>query len=286
MVLLDILAKSQPFDKLRARKPKAKSQLVVAHFNHGIRSDSGKDEYLVLKTAKKYNLTVEVGYGHLGAGTSEEKARKARYNFLYSVKEKYQANFIITAHHQNDLLETAALNILRGTGRRGLSAISDNPDVLRPLLGVPKTEIVKYANQNKLKWREDRTNEDDRYLRNYLRNHILNNLTDVQRDKLLKYIDNVAKVSEPANTIIATISHNIKPDKKIDRLKFITLPPEVANELIIYWLVAQKFRGYDKKLVERLCMAIKTALPGTHHNVNANFELMVDKKFAWFNRLA
>lgn len=276
MALLHILAKRQ--------EPKAKSQLVVAHFNHGIRPESGLDEQLVQKMALNYGLPVEVGYGYLGAGASEEKARKARYSFLYKIKKKHQADFIVTAHHQDDLLETAILNILRGTGRRGLSAISDNKEVLRPLLAYPKSEIIKYAQLNKLKWREDSTNQDDRYLRNYLRNNIISSLTVVQKKELLKNIEKVAKTNKLTKPIIATISHYIEPNKKIDRQKFTALPPEIANELVVYWLIAEKYRHYDKKLINRLCIALKTAQPETRQDVTTDLKLIIEKKFAWFSR--
>src|SRR5438105_4926788 len=96
MVLLHHLANSQ---KLIANsKNKSSShqlpangyELIVAHFNHGIRPDSSKDEQLVKKTAKKYNLPFETGYGKLGPNASEEQARKTRYKFLNKVKKKYQ----------------------------------------------------------------------------------------------------------------------------------------------------------------------------------------------------
>jgi len=291
MVLLHLLAQKQK-QETRNKKQEKKNQfqvsssqlrLVVAHFNHGIRRESGLDEKFVQKTAKEYSLPIEVGYGHLGAGASEEIARKARYNFLFKIKEKHQANFIITAHHQDDLLETAILNLLRGTGRRGLSAISDNPKVLRPMLSVPKTVIVQYAKAHRLKWREDTTNKNDQYLRNYIRFNITNNLTVDQKQELLKNINIVAKNNKQANTIIAMISHNIKNGTRIDRQKFTTLPAEVANELIIFWLIAENFRAYNKKMVNRLSIATKTALPNTHHHVADGLELVIGKKFAWFN---
>src|SRR3989338_6989044 len=106
------------------------------------------------KTAQKYGLPFEVGHGRLGKAASEETARQARYEFLDKVKRKYKADAIITAHHQDDLIETAFLNILRGTGRKGLSSIV-NPKIRRPILNVPKAEILAYAKQHHLKWYED-----------------------------------------------------------------------------------------------------------------------------------
>src|SRR5665213_4424111 len=88
MALLDMLAK----------KPGV--NLVVAHFNHGIRGDSGHDEKLVKQAAAAYGLIFELGAARLGKGASEAAAREARYDFLNRVMKKHQADAIISAHHQ------------------------------------------------------------------------------------------------------------------------------------------------------------------------------------------
>lgn len=140
--------------------------LVVAHFDHGIREESFEDEAFVRALAKKYNLPYETRRANLGAGASEEKARNSRYEFLNNVAKKYQAQ-IVTAHHADDLVETVAINLSRGTGWRGL-AVFDSA-VHRPLLSCTKQELVNYAQARGLDWREDRTNQDEKYLRNRLR---------------------------------------------------------------------------------------------------------------------
>jgi len=128
-------------------------ELVVAHFNHGIRDDSHEDEQLVAQVARQYGLQFEVGHGHLGPRTSEDKARQARYGFLREVKDKYQAEAIITAHHQDDLLETVVINLLRGTGARGLHPLRARVDLIRPLLAVSRKQIIDYAKKHHIKWR-------------------------------------------------------------------------------------------------------------------------------------
>lgn len=269
MVLLDLLRKKQGVE------------LVVAHFNHGIRPDASKDEKLVASIAKKHNLKYVHGLASLRPGTSEAQARAARYAFLQEVKKVNNADYIVTAHHQDDLIETAALNILRGSGRRGITSIADNIGIKRPLLNIPKAEIIKYAKSNKLKWREDSTNQEDIYLRNYLRKHILGKLSYSQRASMLKNIDKVAKTNKELNVIIATLSHDIINNGLIDRHKFIMLPPEIANELVVYWLRQQSL-AYDKKLVKRLSLSIKTAKAGTSVVVSNRVRLEFDRSTALF----
>ena len=263
MALLDLLVKQAKSLQLRAKSSTSSIELVVAHFNHGIRPDSPSDEKLVVDAAQKYNLPIEVGYGALGKNTSEEKARYARYAFLEAVKKKYGAKAIITAHHQDDLIETAFINIIRGTGRQGLSSIRSRK-ILRPLLGYTKEEILKYAKQNSLKWHEDRSNEDTRYLRNYIRQMVMPRLGDVKRTEILSNLDKVAKLNTTINEEIATLSQNMKV---LDRHLFTTLPTSVSNELLAGWLRRNDLRDFDQKTINRVSVAIKTAQPGTKHEI-------------------
>lgn len=265
MALLDILAK------------KPGLELIVAHFNHGIRADSAKDEQLVRKTAQKYGLAFEVGHGHLGKKASEETARQVRYEFLNKLKGRYKAKAVITAHHQDDLIETAFLNILRGTGRKGLSSIL-SPSIVRPLLNIPKAEILKYAKVHKIQWREDVTNLETRYLRNYIRQHLMSTLSDKQRQAILDNIDKIAKLNKSIEQDIATISHVHL--KELDRQQFIMLPSEISEELLAWWLRSSQLRDFDRKSIKRLSTVIKTAPAGSVHDVLGGHRLKLTSKTA------
>jgi tRNA(Ile)-lysidine synthase len=265
---------------LLAKRPGVK--LIVAHFNHGIRPDAHLDEELVAKQARQLKLPFEVGYGDLGAEASEESARGARYTFLEAVKVKHQAKTVVIAHHQDDMVETALLNVLRGTNRKGLSAISDNKKIWRPLLGVTKAEILKYAKNNKLRWREDKTNADTDYLRNYLRLRVLQRLTRKQREELVNNLDKVAKINKLIDKDIATLSHSIYLNEKINRLLFTNLPTEISSELLTYWLRTKQAGEFDKVTVNRLNLAVKTAQPNTEHSIKGRNYLMMGSDSARF----
>ncbi len=109
-----------------------------------------------------------------------------RYDFLEEVRRHYNAQAIITAHHQDDVIETALLNLLRGTGRKGLSSLRSSDTIIRPLLAIPKQVIREYAETNTIEWHEDSTNKDDRYLRNFVRHQMVPRLTVSQKEYLLK----------------------------------------------------------------------------------------------------
>lgn len=168
-VLLDMFAKNVDQD------------LIVAHFDHGIRSDSASDAEFVADLAKKYNLPFETKREELGKKASEELARTRRYKFLREVAKKHGAR-IITAQHADDVIETVVINLIRGTGWRGLAGMDS--DIIRPLVNLTKQEILDYANKNQLDWVEDETNLTDNYLRNRVRKYLKDLGDDAKRQVL------------------------------------------------------------------------------------------------------
>lgn len=259
-------------------------ELVVAHYNHGIRANSGEDEDFVAAAAGKLGLPYEAGRGRLGAGASEERARDARYEFLERVRAKHGAAAVITAHHQDDLIETAFINLLRGTGRRGLTAIASNPRILRPLLGYSKKEIVEYALKNNLEWREDPTNRQTDYLRNYLRQKIITKMDMTAREQILHNLNSAIKLDESINGELDAFAGGVMINNEINRSRFSALPVEIGNELLMRWLRELGLRDFDKRMIGRLNTAIRTAKSGTTHPVKKNLNLKISQKTADFMR--
>jgi tRNA(Ile)-lysidine synthase len=180
-----------------ARRPGLK--LTVAHYDHGIRPDSAEDRRHVQYFARAHGLPFVYETGQLGSDASEATARRARYDFLHRVRQASGAGAVITAHHQDDLLETIILNLLRGTGRRGLSSLKSTDVVKRPLLHLPKNELLRYAAEQGLVWREDSTNADPRYLRNYIRHNILPRFAASDREALLAISRRIKPANRPRN---------------------------------------------------------------------------------------
>ena len=147
--------------------------IVVAHFNHGTRTSADLDEQFVFSRCKELKVPFETMKIMLGEGVSEELARQKRYDFLYHVANKYSGD-IYTAHHLDDLIESIAINLIRGTGWRGLTPFSDNR-IHRPFIerGFYKTDILRFAAENMVLFREDPTNATDDYLRNRVRSKLL-----------------------------------------------------------------------------------------------------------------
>ncbi len=174
MVLLDMVATNyHGFREKYLSGAQFPADFIVAHYDHGIRGKvSAEDAEFVRQQCRNYGVVVQCGYGKLTAATGEAVARQCRYDFFRRVAEAIARDdepvYLVTAHHQDDLLETIALNIVRGTGWRGLVPMNQ-PRVIRPLLDIAKAELVSYAIEHGLAWREDQTNDNPRYLRNRLR---------------------------------------------------------------------------------------------------------------------
>jgi len=270
MALLDLLAK------------KPDLELVVAHFDHGIRPESGQDAQFVEEATKSYGLPFEIAHATLGPKASEAAAREARYAFLEEIRVKHGAKAIITAHHQDDMVETAVINILRGTGSRGLVSIQSNPKVKRPLLGVKKAQILNYAGESHLKWREDATNQQEKYLRNYIRRRVVPKLGVEGRRQLIKNIDKVAEINAISSDIIATLSHQLLKDDKIERQTYASLPTAVSRELLTEWLRQRDLRNFDRRLIERVDTAIRTSADGRLVNIARSLKLYMTPETATF----
>ena len=112
--------------------------------------------------AKDYKLSTQVA------------ARELRYSWFYELLEEKDFDYILTAHHADDNLETFIINLSRGTGLDGLSGIPEQNDkIIRPLLPFSREEILKYAEENKIDWREDSSNTSNKYLRNKIRHDLV-----------------------------------------------------------------------------------------------------------------
>jgi len=254
-----------------------KLELIVAHFDHGIRPDSAKDRRFVERLAKKYGLPFVYGEGKLGAKASEAVARKARYDFLRKVQKERHAEAIITAHHQDDMLETAILNLLRGTHRRGLSSLRSTKDIKRPLLDFPKAELITYAKTHHLDWREDSTNSDEIYLRNYIRRQILPKFSSTDRHRFLEILGSAKYTNEAADGIVARMLKT-QSAYTLDRLWFEQLPHAVAKDIMIAWLNQAGVQGIDRKLLETLVIAAKTLSAGKQRDINTIYILEIKEK--------
>lgn len=179
IVMLDV------FNKLKKRH---NLNLFVLHYNYKWRKESYLDAKLVERYCKKYGI--DFLYKETGGKVikNEEIARNQRYKFFKQESKKNDLDYICTAHHLDDQVETILFRLARGTGTNGLLPVKEMFDLLgktkvfRPFLYLTKEQIYDYAINNRLLFIEDKTNLDTKYKRNLIRKKIIPILKEINKD--------------------------------------------------------------------------------------------------------
>lgn len=155
--------------------------LSLAHCNFQLRGeDSDQDQYFVEELAEDQELPIytirfeTAEYSKRTRKSIQVSARELRYAWFDELKLEYGFDYLVTAHHLDDSLETFMINLSRGTGIKGLLGIpAKQAWIRRPLLQFTRDEIKQLAEENQITWREDASNADDKYLRNAIRLHVI-----------------------------------------------------------------------------------------------------------------
>ena len=186
----------------------------LAHGNFQLRgADSDADEASVRELAAE--LGIDYYIEHFATATEAEAsgesiqmaARRLRYDWLETVRVREEFDYIVTAHHNDDRIETFLLHFLRGTGLRGLSSIPAAEGVIRrPLLYTDRASLAAYAERERILYREDRSNASDDYDRNYLRHHVLPHLRELEPGLTKRTVRNFANLREERAILEAQIA--------------------------------------------------------------------------------
>lgn len=271
MVLLDLLVRD-----------KAEHELIVAHYKHNLRSEeeARQDMTIVEDYCNQHDLHLVIGE-YSEDVFSETAMREARYLFLNTLLVENNYNAVITAHHKDDLLETAIINILRGTNGAGLHSITNRGGLLRPLLNVRKHQLIDYAEKHKIRWHEDSTNADEAYLRNYVRANIIPKLESKHMiEEMYDIIAKQAEVNDELEALLPLVSdmHYINRDNGIGigKTQFINLPHAVAK-LIIKDMIQRTSSvvELDAVRIEKAVIFAKTAKQGATLDLERSVALSV-----------
>jgi len=226
-----------------------KLPIHVLHVNYHLRgNESDDDEFLVRNYCElnSISLTIESVFLNetleINGGNLQNEARKIRYNFFQKELNKAPNSKLVLAHHINDQIETFLLQLLRNSGIAGLSGMkTSNDKLLRPLLSFKKEEIYDLAIEQKINWREDKSNAKNDYSRNRLRNEIIPFLNaeipSLENSILIlqdKFQENLIETYQKINTIyleteklsclkIATWNQ-LESIEKIELLKKLAIP--------------------------------------------------------------
>ncbi|MBR1376472.1 MAG: tRNA lysidine(34) synthetase TilS [Bacilli bacterium] len=185
MCLLDLIIKY---------REKVNINIIVAHVHHNVREESDQELIFVEEYSKKNNLIFEtMKIEKYEKDNFESEARDKRYEFFDKLQKKYKANYLLTAHHGDDLMETILMRMVRGASLKGYSGFeqilkNDNYSILRPLITVTKEDIIKYNKLNKVPYVNDYTNDLDIHTRNRYRKYILPKLKEEDENVHLKFL--------------------------------------------------------------------------------------------------
>ncbi|MFH6994606.1 tRNA lysidine(34) synthetase TilS [Flavobacterium sp. FlaQc-48] len=191
-------------------------EIAVLHCNFQLRGlESFGDQNFIQNYCDQHNIPVFITQFDTEAFAKDYKlstqvaARELRYSWFYELLEKENFDYILTAHHADDNLETFIINLTRGTGLEGLTGIPEQNDrIIRPVLPFSRDEILKYAQENKIEWREDSSNASHKYLRNKIRHDLVPMLKEINPhflnafQKTQSYLQESKEMVEDASIMI------------------------------------------------------------------------------------
>ena len=231
MALLDIISKH--FNNIK---------IVCAHVHHNLRKESDEEKKFVSDYCAKHGFIFEFMKieKYTNNKFSEEEARRIRYNFFEEVINKYQAKYLFTAHHGDDLIETVLMRLTRGSNFKGYGGINDitkkcGYQIVRPLLFLTKDEILTYLKNNNIPYVYDNSNDSLKYTRNRYRTNILPILKQENKNvhqKFYKYSNLVNDYFNFANDYVLSIYDKIVSNGKID-ISLINKEKDLIKKLIL-----------------------------------------------------
>lgn len=191
-------------------------EIAIAHCNFKLRgNESDADENFVIQFAQENQIPFHVisfqteEYADKNKLSIQLAARKLRYDWFNEVLAKENYDYLLTAHHLDDQLETFLINFTRGTGLEGLTGIpAQNEKIIRPLLPFSREEIEVFAKENTITWREDSSNSSNKYLRNKMRHDIIPLLKELNPSFLSSFQNTLNHLSD-SNDFIEEISNEM-----------------------------------------------------------------------------
>ena len=234
----------------------------LAHCNFKLRGkESDTDEDFCRDFAKKHKLKIHCvqfntkTYVKESGSSVQMAARDLRYKWFKDLADKYKYDFVVTAHHANDNLETLLINLIRGAGINGLRGIPNKQNlIVRPLLFAVKEEILAYAKKNKLKFRNDSSNDEVKYKRNYLRHEIIPGLKKLNPALENTFENNIRLFNQSAKIVkqfaVQKQKEIVTEENNSFKININKLLQEESAELLLFeWLSPL---GYNSSQVEQI----------------------------------
>lgn len=245
----------------------------VAHCNFQLRGkESDEDEVLVENEARRYGVEFynkrfdTVGEMELTGESMEMAARRLRYAWFKELCEEHGYTAIVIAHHGNDSIETFFINLLRGTGLRGLTGISTQiGHIVRPMMFATRKDIHDYALAHHIPYREDSSNHSTKYLRNRVRLGVVPMFKDIKPQFTTIMRRNIARLSQAQDFITSAInivkSEAMEHSGDMHTLWVDRIRPTLPRNYVIYEILNSEF-NFKGDVVDALCRALDSELSG------------------------
>lgn len=240
----------------------------VAHCNFGLRGEeSDEDTAMVIRECDKLGILCHTklfdteGEMARTGDSMEMTARRLRYEWFYELCQTEGCTAIAVAHHANDSIETFFINLLRGTGLRGLTGINRQYGrVVRPLLYATRKDILEYAVQNHIPYREDSSNRSTKYLRNKIRLGLLPLLQEINPKFTALMRGNLYRLNNAQRFIDVAIDRiretALHSENGIDTIDVGAIDAMYPRDFVIYELLNSSY-GFKGDVVEELNKALK-----------------------------
>lgn len=235
-----------------------KFDIAIAHCNFQLRGvESFGDQNFIQDYADANGIPIYVTQFDTEAFAKDYKlstqvaARALRYNWFYELLEEEKFDYILTAHHADDNLETFLINFTRGTGLEGLTGIPvENDKIIRPLLFLTRTEIDDYAKKHQIEWREDSSNASDKYVRNKIRHHLVPILKELNPNFMASFLktenylqQSQSMVEDASSMVYQQVAREEGDQVHFDLNKLMQLPN--YQSYLYQWLKEFGFTAWD-----------------------------------------
>lgn len=266
----------------------------LAHCNFNLRAEeSDADEKFSKIFAKKLNCKIHIqqfdtkSYMKIKKLSVQMAARELRYNWFKELINKQLYDFVLTAHHANDNIETLFVNLLRGTGINGLLGIpAKQKHIVRPLLFAAKEDILNYATKNKIKFRHDSSNDEVKYARNYLRHEIIPKLKKLNPSLEHTFNNNIRLFKETANIVNQYIEEAkkkiVSEEKSNIKISISGLKKQNSPGLLLHeWLYPF---GFNSSQTTQLLKSLHSNESGKTFTSETH-ALLIDRDFIFVTKL-
>ena len=261
-------------------------KIIVAHVNHNVRKESIEEAEFLKKYCEDHDIIFEMMViSKYGDDNFHNEARNIRYKFYDSLILKYHANYLMTGHHADDLIETILMRMVRGSTLRGYSGFSDivkkdGYTIVRPLISVTKEELENFDKKKNIPYRVDKSNFKDKYTRNRYRKYVLPFLKSedpLVHEKFIKFSKQIMETDEYITRIASREINEVYHDNMLDIEKFKKLDIVIGKriiDLIFSELYLDDIIEIDSRHVDLVMNAINSTKTSLSFNLPNDYVLV------------